>query len=275
MKNKKLIANIIKYIVIAGLLLVYIVPFVFVLINSFKSRKDVIANPLALPSTFKFSNYIDAFEKMNYGHAFFNTLIITVLSVLVIIIFSSMTAYILVRKDWKFNKFIFFAMVLSMIIPFQGIMIPLVSIYGSIGMLNTKWALIYMYLGFGLSLAVFMYHGFIKSIPVELEEAAMIDGASRFQTFWQIVFPIMKPITMTITTLDMLWIWNDFLLPSLVLIAPNERTLQLSTYVFNGTYTTDYGLSMSALMLSILPVLIIYLFLQKSIIGGVLQGSIK
>ena len=275
MKNKKLIANIIKYIVISGLLLVYIVPFVFVLINSFKARKDVIANPLALPSAFKFSNYIDAFEKMNYGHAFVNTLIITVLSVLVIIIFSSMTAYILVRKDWKFNKFIFFAMVLSMIIPFQGIMIPLVSIYGSIGMLNTKWALIYMYLGFGLSLAVFMYHGFIKSIPVELEEAAMIDGASRFQTFWQIVFPIMKPITMTITTLDMLWIWNDFLLPSLVLIAPNERTLQLSTYVFNGTYTTDYGLSMSALMLSILPVLIIYLFLQKSIIGGVLQGSIK
>ncbi|MFW2487001.1 carbohydrate ABC transporter permease [Clostridium chromiireducens] len=275
MKNKKLIANIIKYIVISGLLLLYIVPFVFVLINSFKARKDVISNPLALPSTFKFSNYADAFEKMNYGHAFINTLIITALSVLIIIIFSSMAAYILVRKDWKFNKFIFFAMVLSMIIPFQGIMIPLVSIYGSMGMLNTKWALIYMYLGFGMSLAVFMYHGFIKSIPVELEEAAMIDGATRFQTFWQIVFPIMKPITMTITTLDVLWIWNDFLLPSLILIAPNERTLQLSTYAFNGTYTTDYGLSMSALMLSILPVLIIYLFLQKSIIGGVLQGSIK
>lgn len=275
MKNKKLIANIIKYIVISGLLLLYIVPFVFVLINSFKARKDVISNPLALPSTFKFSNYADAFEKMNYGHAFINTLIITALSVLIIIIFSSMMAYILVRKDWKFNKFIFFGMVLSMIIPFQGIMIPLVSIYGSMGMLNTKWALIYMYLGFGMSLAVFMYHGFIKSIPVELEEAAMIDGATRFQTFWQIVFPIMKPITMTITTLDVLWIWNDFLLPSLILIAPNERTLQLSTYAFNGTYTTDYGLSMSALMLSILPVLIIYLFLQKSIIGGVLQGSIK
>ncbi len=275
MKNKKLIAGIIKYIVISGLLLVYIVPFIFVLINSFKDRKDVVANPLALPDAIKFSNFVTAFQKMNYGHAFVNTLIITVLSVIVIIVFSSMTAYILVRKDWKFNKFMFFAMVLSMIIPFQGIMIPLVSIYGSIGMLNTKWALIYMYLGFGISLAVFMYHGFIKSIPVELEEAAMIDGASRFQTFWQIVFPIMKPITMTITTLDMLWIWNDFLLPSLVLIAPNERTLQLSTYVFNGTYTTDYGLSMSALMLSILPVLIIYLFLQKSIIGGVLQGSIK
>jgi len=275
MKTNKLIANIIKYIVISGLLLVYIVPFIFVLVNSFKDRKDVISNPLALPSTFKFSNYISAFEKMNYGHAFVNTLIITVLSVLIIIIFSSMTAYILVRKNWKFNKIMFFAMVISMIIPFQGIMIPLVKIYGSVGMLNTKWSLIYMYLGFGLSLAVFMYHGFIKSIPLELEEAAMIDGATRFQTFWKIVFPIMKPITMTITTLDMLWIWNDFLLPSLVLIAPNERTLQLSTYYFSGTYTIDYGLSMSALMLSILPILIIYLFLQKSIIGNVLQGSIK
>ena len=140
MKTNKLIANIIKYIVISGLLLVYIVPFIFVLVNSFKDRKDVISNPLALPSTFKFSNYISAFEKMNYGHAFVNTLIITVLSVLIIIIFSSMTAYILVRKNWKFNKIMFFAMVISMIIPFQGIMIPLVKIYGSVGMLNTKWS---------------------------------------------------------------------------------------------------------------------------------------
>lgn len=275
MKKKKLITSIIKVIGVCGLLFLYIVPFIFVLINSLKERKDIISNPLALPTSLKFSNYIEAFEKMNYGHAFINTLIITVFSVLIIIVFSSMTAYILVRKKWKFNNIIFFAMVISMIIPFQGIMIPLVKIYGSIGMLDSKWALIYMYLGFGTSLAIFMYHGFIKSIPVELEEAAMIDGASRFQTFWQIVFPIMKPITMTIATLDILWIWNDFLLPSLVLVGPNERTLQLSTYYFNGTYTIDYGLSMSALMLSIIPVIIIYLFMQKSIIGGVLQGSIK
>lgn len=275
MKKKKLITSILKVVVVCGLLFLYIVPFIFVLINSFKERKDIISNPLALPTSLKFSNYIEAFQKMNYGHAFINTLIITVCSVLIIIVFSAMTAYILVRKKWRFNKIIFFAMVISMIIPFQGIMIPLVKIYGSIGMLNNKWSLIYMYLGFGGSLAVFMYHGFIKSIPLELEEAAMIDGATRFQTFWQIVFPIMKPITMTIATLDMLWIWNDFLLPSLVLIAPNERTLQLSTYYFSGTYTIDYGLSMSALMLSMIPVIIIYLFMQKSIIGGVLQGSIK
>lgn len=275
MKKQKLIASIIKTIVVCGLLFLYIVPFIFVLVNSFKDSKDVTANPLALPTSFSFYNYFQAFKIMNYSHAFINTLIITVVSVGIIIIFSSMTAYIMVRKNWKINKYLFFLMVISMIIPFQGIMIPLVKIYGSIGMLNSKWALMYMYLGFGVSLAVFMYHGFMKSIPVELEEAAMIDGATRFQTFWKIVFPLMKPTTMTIVTLDVLWIWNDFLLPSLVLVGPNERTLQLSTFYFSGTYSVNYGLSMSALMLSILPVLIIYLFMQRSIIGGVLQGSIK
>jgi len=275
MKKQKLIASIIKTIVVCGLLVLYIVPFIFVVINSFKESKDVTANPLALPATFSFDNYIEAFKVMNYSNAFMNTLIITVISVAIIIICASMTAYIMVRRKWKVTKYLFFIMVISMIIPFQAIMIPLVKIYGSIGMLNSKWALMYMYLGFGVSLAVFMYHGFIKSIPLELEEAAMIDGATGFQTFWKIVFPLLKPTTMTIVTLDVLWIWNDFLLPSLVLVSSDERTLQLSTYYFSGTYSVNYGLSMAGLMLSILPVLIIYLFLQKGIIGGVLQGSIK
>jgi len=132
-----------------------------------------------------------------------------------------------------------------------------------------------MYLGFGVALAVFMYHGFIKSIPKELEEAAMIDGCSQLQTFWKIVFPLLKPTTMTILILDILWIWNDFLLPSLVLMVPDQRTLPLSTYYFYGTYTVDYGLSMAGLMLTIIPVIVVYLFLQKHIINGVLQGSIK
>lgn len=275
MKKQKLIASIIKTIVICGLLCLYLVPFIFVVVNSFKESKDVTANPLALPASFSFDNYIEAFKVMNYSNAFINTLIITVVSVAIIIICASMTAYIMVRRKWKITKYLFFLMVISMIMPFQAIMIPLVKIYGSIGMLNSKWALMYMYLGFGVSLAVFMYHGFIKSIPLELEEAAMIDGATRLQTFWKIVFPLMKPTTMTIVTLDVLWIWNDFLLPSLVLISSEERTLQLSTYYFSGTYSVNYGLAMAGLMLSILPVLIIYLFLQKGIIGGVLQGSIK
>ncbi|SHH73008.1 carbohydrate ABC transporter permease [Clostridium grantii] len=275
MKRNKFIVNALKLVVLSIFFIIYIVPFVFVLINSFKDRKEIIANPLALPTTFSLFNYIDAFKKMDYLHGFTNSLIITFFSVLIITIFSSMTAYIFVRKDWKMNKIMFFAMLASMIIPFQGIMIPLVKIYGTIGFLNSKWALIYMYLGFGSSLAVFMYHGFIKSIPRSLEEAAMIDGCNEFQTFWKVVFPLLKPTTMTIVILDVLWIWNDFLLPSLVLIGQTERTLPLSTYYFSGTYTVEYGLSMAGLMLTVIPVIIVYLFMQKHIIDGVLQGSVK
>lgn len=275
MKKLNFKLNIIKTIGLIIVLFLYIVPFLFVIVNSFKTRKDIILNPLALPKSINFDNYFSAFDKMSYIHAFTNSLIITFFSVVLIIICSSMTAYFLVRKRSKYTEIMFLILVASMIIPFQGIMIPLVKIYGSIGMLNNKWTLIYMYIGFGAALAVFMYHGFIKSIPIELEEAAMIDGCTRLQIFWKIVFPLLKPTTMTIAILDVLWIWNDFLLPSLVLIKATERTLPLSTYYFYGTYTVDYGLSMAGLILTIIPVIIVYLFMQKSIINGVLQGSIK
>jgi raffinose/stachyose/melibiose transport system permease protein len=257
------------------LFLLYFFPFMFVVVNSFKSTKEFLTNPIAIPLKLEFSNYITAFEKMRYTYAFVNSLIITVLSVALIAICSAMTAHVFVRKKWKINTYMFFIMVASMIIPFQAIMIPLVKIYGSIGMLNSKWALIYMYIGFGAPLAVFIYHGFLKSIPLELEEAAMIDGCSKLQIFFKIVFPLLKPTTMTIVILDMLWIWNDFLLPSLVLINPINRTLPLSTFYFFGTYTVDYGLLMAGLMMTMIPVIVVYLFLQKHIIKGVMQGSIK
>lgn len=275
MKTKERIISIIKFVCLGLFFLIYMVPFIFVLINSFKSKKEILLSPMSLPSKLDFTNFITAFNKMDYMHGFINSLIVTVFSVILIVVLSSMTAYILVRKKWKFNKIIFFIMVASMIIPFQAIMIPLVKIYGSVGMLNSKWSLIYMYIGFGTSLAVFMFHGFIKSIPLELEEAAMIDGAKGMQLFWLIVFPLLKPIVMTIVILDVLWIWNDFLLPSLVLIGPEQRTLPLSTFYFYGTYTAEYGLSMAGLILTIIPVIIVYLILQKYIIKGVLQGSIK
>ncbi|HAA81690.1 MAG: Binding-protein-dependent transport systems inner membrane component [Caldanaerobacter subterraneus] len=273
-KNNRLL-NVIKFFALSIFLVLYIFPFFIVLINSFKERKEILENPLNLPSVLNLSNYIEAFTKMNYIHAFLNSLIITAFSVFLITLLSSMTAYIFVRKKWKFNQFMFFFMVASMIIPFQGIMIPLVKIYGSIGMMNSKWALIYMYVGFGASLAVFMYHGFIKSIPLELEEAATIDGSSQLQTFFKIVFPLLKPVTTTIAILDILWIWNDFLLPYLVLMAPEQRTLPLSVFYFYGTYTVDYGRAMAALMLAIIPIIIVYLLMQNQIIEGVSKGAIK
>ncbi|MTI61715.1 MAG: carbohydrate ABC transporter permease [Firmicutes bacterium] len=273
-KENKMVSKL-KTVVLSLLLLFYMTPFAILLLNAFKNKRQIISNPLALPDSFKLNNFIEAFDKMNYIHAFFNTLIITVFSVFIIVIFSSMTAYLFVRCKWRFNKIMFFVMVASMLIPFQAVMIPLVTIYGSLNLLNSKWSLIFMYLGFGTSLAVFIYHGFIKSIPLELEEAAMIDGCTRLQTFFKIVFPLLKPTTMTIIILDMLWIWNDFLLPSLVLISSDQRTLQLSTYYFNGTYTSDYHLLMAGLLLTIIPVIIVYIFVQRHIIKGVMQGSIK
>jgi raffinose/stachyose/melibiose transport system permease protein len=263
-------------ILAAGILtIIYIFPFVLVLLNSFKDRLEIIKSPLSLPEKLNVQNYITAYQTMDFTSAFLNSLIVTITSVSLIIVFSSMLAYFLVRWKWKINGVILLALVAAMVIPFQALMIPFVSIYGSLGMLNSKWTLSFFYLGFGVSLATFMYHGFIKNVPKELEEAAIIDGASRLQVFWRVVFPILKPITTTIAILDVLWIFNDFLLPSLVLSEEGNRTIPLSTFYFFGSYTSNYGAAMAALMLSIIPVIIFYLLMQKQIIKGVIQGAIK
>ena len=267
--------NILRSIFLYSLLAIYLSPFFFVLINSFKNRRAIISSPFSLPNVWSLDNFVNAFQRMDFAAAFINSLVITVFSVIIIAVFSSMTAYVFVRTNWRFNRIMFFSMIAAMLIPFQAIMIPLVQIYGSLNLLNSRWILIYMYLGFGSSFAVFLYHGFIKGIPLELEEAAMIDGCSRVQVFFKIVFPLLKSTTLTLIILNVLWIWNDFLLPSLVLVSAANRTLPLTTFYFHGTYTSDYGLLMAALMLTILPVIFFYSLMQKYIIKGVMEGAIK
>lgn len=256
-------------------MLLFIFPFLLLITNSFKANQAITSDPLGLPVSVQWDNYVSAFDKMGYMSAFGNSLLITVAGVLLIAMLAAMTAHYFVRHRSKLNQYLFFLMVAAMIIPFQAIMIPLVKIYGSLGMLDNKWSLIYMYIGFGSPLAVFIYHGFIKSIPLELEEAALMDGCGRVQTFFRIVLPVLLPTSVTITVLNVLWIWNDFLLPSLVLTSSEQRTLPLSTFYFYGTYTVDYGPLMAGLVLTLLPVLVVYLFAQKYIIQGVMQGSIK
>ncbi|NLM41179.1 MAG: carbohydrate ABC transporter permease [Firmicutes bacterium] len=275
MKALRRFASLVRHVALYALFLVYLSPFFLVLLNSFKSRREIISNPFGFPPEWSLQNFITAFQRMGFVPAFLNSLVITVFSVIGIAVFSAMTAYLFVRTDWRINKVMFFAMVASMLIPFQAIMIPLVRIYGSLGMLNSRWSLVYMYLGFGSSFAVFLYHGFIKSIPKELEEAAMIDGCSRLQVFFRVVFPLLRSTTLSLIILNVLWIWNDFLLPSLVLISANNRTLPLTTFHFHGTYSSDYGLLMASLMLTILPVIIFYVALQQHIIRGVMEGAIK
>lgn len=286
MKKNSRIFRFVATVCVCLLFAVFIFPFIIVIINSFKTTSEFISDALTLPTSFNLSNFKDAFEKMNFVHSFYNTLIITVLSTIFINLSASMAAHLFVRNKWKINRFMFFFMLASMIIPFQAIMIPLVKIYSSfdffgipflkdIHMFNNMGSLIYMYVGFGLSMAVFIYHGFIKSIPVELEEAAMIDGCTRIQTFFRIVVPLLKNTTITIVILDVLWIWNDFLLPNLILLSPDLRTLPLSTYNFFGSYSTDYGPLMAGLLMTMIPLLVLFLFLQKHIIKGVIAGSIK
>ncbi|WP_270166590.1 carbohydrate ABC transporter permease [Paenibacillus sp. SYP-B4298] len=264
-----------KFVCVSLLLLVYIFPFLLIVINAFKTRLKVVSHPLSLPESLSWDNFASAMSKMNFAHALGNSLLITIVSVVLIVALSSMLAYYLVRWKTRTNGIILMALVASMIVPFQALMIPFVTIYGQFGLLNSKWMLCFYYLGFGLSLAAFMYHGFIKGIPKDLEQAAYVDGASRLQVFARIIFPILAPITTTIAILDVLWIWNDFLLPSLVLLTEENRTLPLSTFYFFGKYTSNYSEAMAALVLSIIPIIIFYLAMQRQIIKGVIDGAVK
>jgi raffinose/stachyose/melibiose transport system permease protein len=269
------IKALVLFTVCAILLFVMTFPFIMILFNSFKGRISIIRSPLGFAGFTGFENYIKAFLAMNYGNAIKNSIIITAFSLLLIVVFSSMLAYFLERWKWKLNKVVFLVMTASMIIPFQTLMIPLVSIYGKMGILNSPGALVFFYMGFGMAMATFMYHGFIKSVPKELEEAALLDGCGYLVMFWKIVFPNLVPITSTIIILDLLWIWNDYLLPSLVLIRNVQRTLPLSTFYFFGNYTSEFGYGMAALVMSIFPILVLYLLLQRRIISGVMAGSGK
>lgn len=277
--TKKMVTDGVKLLGLIVAMLFFLMPFVLVILNSFKQKRDIIKNPFSLTAEkgMSLENYVTAFAKMDYMKAFANSLFITCLATLLVIILSAMCAYYIVRAKNKFSNLIYSLMIASMIIPFQSIMIPLVSIYGAkLSMLNHRLTLVYMHVGFAMSMSVFMFSGFVKSgVPISLEEAAHLDGCSKLQTFFMIVFPLLKPTTSTLVILNVLAFWNDYLLPSLVLGKKELFTLPLSTYAFYGTYSADYGTIMAALVLTLAPILVLYLFLQKQIISGVVAGAVK
>jgi raffinose/stachyose/melibiose transport system permease protein len=259
----------------------YLFPIYIVVVNSFKNRAELYEDMLAFPSNFSFEYFAKAMEKMNFLKAFGNSLIVTIISIAFIVVLASMTAWMLVRNDNTLSKALFMTFVATMLIPFQTLMMPLMQVMGwirdtlHIPMLDTLGGLIYMNIGFGASMAVFLYHGFIKSIPISLEEAATIDGCNKFQVFWKIVFPMLKPTTVTVIILDVIWIWNDYLLPSLVISKKTLRTIPLSTSFFFGQFNIQWNLAMAGLTLTIIPVIIFYLLAQKHIIKGVAAGAVK
>lgn len=278
MASRKLVTKVLIYAFLIIAFLTFVFPFFLMIVNSFKSNGEILQSPFALPHTYSFNHFSDAITKMNFLVTFTNSLVITVASTILILLFSAMCAYYLVRNNNRFNKILFSVLVASMIIPFQSIMIPLMYIYGAkLNLIDSvpRILLIIFYAGFGSALSVFIYHGFIKSIPLELEEAALIDGCTRIRTFFKIVFPILVPTSTTIAILNVMWIWNDYLLPSLILNKDNLYTMPIQMKVFNGTYMNNWELLIPALLLTILPILIVYFIAQKYIIEGVMQGSIK
>ena len=282
MKKPQKKSGIISNILLMAFCILWLYPVYIIIVNSFKSRSEMYANSLALPSELSLQYYTAAFAKMNFFIAFKNSLVVTVISVIFIVILTSMTAWMFVRTNNTLSKILFSIIIVTMLVPFQTIMMPLMqemNMFQKATGLQFKdsiGGLIFMYIGFGAGMGVFLYHGFIRSsCPVSLEEAAMIDGASTWRVFWQIVFPILKPITVTVAILDVIWIWNDYLLPSLTLTSQDNKTIPLAMALFFGQYNIEWNMSMAALTFSIIPVIVFYLSAQKYIIKGIAAGAVK
>lgn len=270
-----------KEILLLVMALVFLSPIYIIIVNSFKNRRELYENTLALPTEFTLEFYEGAMAKMDFFNAFLNSMYVTVVSVIFIVILSSMTAWMLARNANWISTVIFMTLIATMLIPFQTIMMPLMQLVTGITrstgipLYNSLSGLIFMNVGFNAALSVFLYHGFIKSIPISLEEAATIDGASKFGVFWRVVFPILTPITATVMILNVILIWNDFLLPSLTLIDKELRTIPLSVFYFFGEFTIEWNMAMAGLTLTIIPVVIFYMISQKYIIKGIGEGAVK
>ena len=278
MKKSKRVGNNVISLVLLALSVLFLVPIIIVIINSFKSRIYISSQPLKLPNAETFvalENYINGVTSSDFFSAFLRSLFITVVSVILIVLFASMAAWYIVRSNSKITKGIYYMLVFSMIVPFQMVMYTMTYVTNRAN-LDNIFGITFVYLGFGAGLSVFMLCGFIKSIPLEIEEAAMIDGASPIQAFFTVVFPMLKPTAITVAILNTMWIWNDYLLPYLAL-GSDKKTIPVAIQLaMQGAYgSTDYGGFMAMLVLAIVPIIIFYIFCQKYIIKGVVAGAVK
>ena len=269
--------NTLYFFILLVMSLVFIFPVFVVLINSLKVKFSIATAPFVLPNADTFSgteNYLTGLERTGFLSAFGWSLFVTVLSVTVIIIFTSMTAWYITRVKSLFSSLFYYALVFSMIVPFQMVMFTMSKI-ANVLRLDNPLGLIFIYLGFGAGLSVFMFSGFIKNVPQTIEEAATIDGCNTFQVFWLVVFPVLKPTAITVAILNTMWIWNDYLLPYLV-IGRDYKTIPIAVQYLKGGYgSVDMGALMAMLVLSIIPVVVFYLLCQKYIIKGVASGAVK
>lgn len=275
MKKTKVFHGLI-YLFLVVFLLIYLSPLFLVATNAFKSYQEIMTDVMSLPKQVTIENLIRVFQEMHYPTTFLNTLIVTVMGTAGIVLISSMAGYKMARVKTRYSRLCFLFCIAPMMIPFQSFMLTLVNIATIMNIKGKIWGLAVIYWGLGAPMAIFLYQGFAKSIPVELEESALIDGCNQFQLFTRILFPMLKSCTATVIIINVMWLWNDFLLPLLILGGrKSSKTLQLAAYSFMGQYKMEWQNIMSAAILIIVPALVIYLIFQKHIIKGVVAGAVK
>lgn len=273
---KKKILNTLATIIMFIIALIYLYPLILVAYNSLKSFSEIMMNVVALPKKISWENYAKAYEILRYPNLFLNTLIATVIGTGGVVIFSSMAGYKLSRSKTKVSWAVFLVCIAPMMIPFQSYMIALVKIAKMIHLTGSTYGLGVIYWGLGAPLSLFMYHGFVKGVPKEMDECALIDGCPPFKAFFRIILPLLKPVTVSVIVLNAMWMWNDFLLPLLVLSGEKKAmTLQLAAYNFFGQYKIEWNYAMAAVFLVVIPAIILYLVLQKHIIKGMVTGAVK
>lgn len=256
--------------------LVYIYPVFLMVINSLKPFGEVVSSAISMPKVWAVENYGFVITKMSYVKLFFNTMLITVIGIAGIVFFSSAAAYILHRRQNRWTAFARLFIIIPMLIPFQTIMITLLKTMSITGLAGSRAGLGIQYWGFGVPMAAFIYFNFMSTIPRELDESSYIDGAGAFRTYLSIIFPLLKSVTATVVVLDVMWIWNDFLLPLLMVNRSNDtKTLVLAAYTFVGQFNTEWHYAMTAMVLTVLPSIIFFIVFQKNIIAGVVAGAIK
>jgi raffinose/stachyose/melibiose transport system permease protein len=276
MRAKRGAGTIVLECVLVLVALLFLYPIVLIFINSLKPISEIMGSFFSLPRRFALENYSTAWKVINYPKLFLNNLIITTIGTAGIIAVSSLAAYKLSRTRGKYSWALFIFCVMPMIVPFQTTMITLLKLAKTLHLSDSIFGLAVQYWGFGAPFAIFLYHGFVKTIPKELDESAIIDGAGPFTAFTQIIFPLLKSVTSTIIVVDVMWIWNDFLLPLIMVnSSKSTRTLTLAVYSFFGQYNTSWQYAIAALVLTIIPAIVYFLAMQKYIVKGVTAGAVK
>ncbi len=275
-RTRRILGKTVLIVILTAAAILYIYPVFLMFVNSFKPFGEVIADPIALPKAPTFDNYTYVADKIHYFKLLGNNVMITAIGIVGILFFSSLAAYICDRRRTKYTGLVYTLLITPMLIPFQTIMITLLKAMSVIRLSGSRVGLGIQYWGFGIPMAVFIFYNFMKTIPKELDESAQIDGASTMRTFISVIFPLLKSVTVTVLVLDVMWIWNDFLLPLLMVNASNTtKTLVLAAYTFVGQMNTQWQYAMTGMVLAVFPSILVFIFLQKYIVEGVVAGAVK